>query len=607
MPSLRQLLRRHFGRSIEREFEKKAHPVLEIFDPAIRLPPRRGLIDRAGIDLYVDATTKNHPNFMQWVVQCKGFEEFGQALDASSLRQIQDSIDTFRESKYSCDKYTLLHGRIANDPKIRDRVDKLLLGLVADRKAKYAERWSIDDLAKAASAQVRSHLGTALSLQTRSFVASASDSPDDLTIELTGVECQRGELEIASNGIDKYIAWSSDVEQIDATTLLNEAENQMWVLLVGNFGMGKSTLAMRAALARDSNVLFVSMRSVLGADVGASSNGLLAQITANIEILPEMSRYAQSLWSQWIVPELSALVESQDRTLTVILDGIDESPRYRTRQGLGRLFHELESLRAPLILSTRDEHFAAFESDMNRQLGKMSGKRGNNRPGKLLRLRAWSHQQAIELLDQYESKSPELTEQENWLLFRKALREPESIDTVYFGSPLFLQLAVSLAAAGRWRFYDHPAQIIYEWTRFKIRRDLETGEREAVFVGGDTEQQIGRLIKLMGGVALKLISESDEGVYFDEYLSSDEVIVEAERHSAIAPKIEVITTTTLLMVETTGRRTQRCRFFHGAFRDFFAAFGNASLLADARVQLPSECDTYFDWCEDFIISGGSTG
>jgi len=109
-----------------REFERRALPLMRIFQSDIIQSPEMGPYDRAGIDLFAWDDRLRFP----WVVQCKGFKE-GE-LGSSQVRQILESIDAFLRSEYACDNYVLLHNRTGQN---RDAVMRIEEGLEAIRRS----------------------------------------------------------------------------------------------------------------------------------------------------------------------------------------------------------------------------------------------------------------------------------------------------------------------------------------------------------------------------------------------------------------------------------------------------------------------------------------
>jgi len=121
--------------SVERDFERKVLPVLRIIWPSLEQVPARGKWDSRGVDLIVWSDSGPFP----CIVQCKGFHE--QEMGSSQIRQVEESIESFRKSDIRCDTYLLIHNRDGRYREFNDRVVKQLEQLVSEGKARRAELW----------------------------------------------------------------------------------------------------------------------------------------------------------------------------------------------------------------------------------------------------------------------------------------------------------------------------------------------------------------------------------------------------------------------------------------------------------------------------------
>lgn len=122
------------------EFERAVLPLVRLLYPdTIQAAPTRGL-DRAGIDLF--AWGEDAPYSL--VTQCKGFKVTETELAGEQLAQCLASIDAFRRSGITAQRYLLVYNRDARNRDFREGLERVLAGLVASGQVEAAEHWPLD-------------------------------------------------------------------------------------------------------------------------------------------------------------------------------------------------------------------------------------------------------------------------------------------------------------------------------------------------------------------------------------------------------------------------------------------------------------------------------
>jgi hypothetical protein len=134
---------------------------------------------------------------------------------------------------------------------------------------------------------------------------------------------------------------------VDPVTVLENSTEPLRLLL-GEFGYGKTTAAARAA-EKSGNRMLLLPGARLPVDMVSSRQILAAALVHDLQVGPlDVS-----------TPELRPLFElgseqllgSPDAGVTLVVDGLDESPLAARRGGAGDFFNALQYVRVPVVIT----------------------------------------------------------------------------------------------------------------------------------------------------------------------------------------------------------------------------------------------------------------
>ena len=270
-----------------RDFERQALPLLRAFWPDLVHPLGLKSLDQAGIDLVVWSDSAEFPV----VVQCKGLSQ-EERLVSEQLPQIRRSIQNFRQSDFKCQTYLLLHNRTGEDRVAHDEIVGLLNELIENRKATVAEIWDRQIFLK----KVRFKLKEIIENR---IVARASNSIElhkrffrfgGIHVDRVPVTHQqwmfgeRGNIERAP----------AQPRKLDPSQALSARKRSKWTLLLGHFGLGKSTFALHAASTVSSKLIYVHSSEIPEDRGSVGTNHLMQKILGSLPIFNDFDDVSAS-------------------------------------------------------------------------------------------------------------------------------------------------------------------------------------------------------------------------------------------------------------------------------------------------------------------------
>lgn len=288
---------------------------------------------------------------------------------------------------------------------------------------------------------------------------------------------------------------------------------------------------------------------------------------------------------------LREILSNPEEAFALVIDGLDESTRYSSARGLIQLTNELEELRCPVVLVTRKEHFDATFGNFDAALSEMtldqlSVKGGTRRKAQICCLEEWTRTEVNGFLQQC-LQCAEESEKKHIQSLIDSFHDGILEET--FGNllrhPLFLHMIVGIASEGH-SVPEHPARLIEDWTRLKIRRDLRTG-RPVPWPIVDIGAFVEEVIEVMEDVASELVATVGEATELREDMSVEEVSqVLANRGYAAVDPTDLVNVSLLVPVGRRQGKELRLKFYHRVLHEYFLA--RRWRLESPQSQVPEE-------------------
>ena len=147
-------------------------------------------------------------------------------------------------------------------------------------------------------------------------------------------------------------------------------------MLIGSFGIGKTTVCLNAANDKDLGVVYARAQNIvrLGGTIG--ENYLLGKIGEDLDLFADLLEGTAAVLRRDLGPTLARILRNNEQEFLLVIDGLDEHPFYSTPLGLHTLTNELAALRCAIVLTTRREHFDLLANDFGRVLQGISSANG---------------------------------------------------------------------------------------------------------------------------------------------------------------------------------------------------------------------------------------
>jgi hypothetical protein len=534
--------------------------------------PRMQRLDCFGVDLCVpDVGTHFHV-----VVQTKGFKVDEQLLDSQVENLILPSIEKYRRSPLTCDDYVLLHNREGSDRKLAGIIQASLEQLVIEGKAKSAQLWDRDVFIKKIRNQIDTRIRDKLSARSRNLLHQYEKFFHFGSLFVSHVPLSQTTWK-PSLPIQQEFD-ESEFTNTNAAKLIASPRKVRYALLIGSFGIGKTTTALRAVDEKALSVVYVPAHTIRREHGSQGTNYLLRNINDELDLLDDLPADTSEVLRDVMGAALGRILRQANDQFVLVIDGLDEHSFYSSVDGLHWLTNELSELRCPIVLTTRKEHFLSLIGNYEIAAQTLSRKGGTERIVEVFELGAWTPVQAQELL----LRAISLVQREDQALsIRRLLNQLTSdISTLsarLLSHPLFLQMSLDLIMdGGEWLVEDED-KLIDIWVRKKIQRDLSV-PRLNMGIRIDAEYYIEGMIDSMTCVALEMRTGSGETLVLSESIDVERVLAIARETIAIPELDAAILFTTSLLIPAGRRhgRVLKAKFFHRALQEFFLRRGDKS-------------------------------
>jgi len=566
-------LRGEIGSATKDNFERLALTLLRLSWPDLFRPPERDELDRAGIDLAAGLAGRH----LACVIQCKGFYAAEQ-LTAANYRQIKKSIDKFIASPFTCDEYVLFHNRDSRNQSLGAKISQDLARIIDSGKCRKAKVWDRQTFVRDFSKLLRKHLAVRLAESSERTLARMSRMFDfgDLYVPTVPVSEKRLTL---VRGKPPTIAPVAAAELREPAKLVSSAAATRWTLLMGLFGTGKSTAALRAAHHTRRLVIYVRCADMSPREGGVGTNSIMETILRSLALFEDFDEEARNRLVRLSGTLLRAALVDEENAALLILDGLDENRQYATPRGVMTLSSALAELRCPVLFTTREEHFNATFANHDALLDDHSVKGGSRRDARVLLLEPWGDEQVREFLDAAAEQAPKGCPA---LVDLRARLDAGTIaprELQLLRHPLFLQMITALAGNGE-EAGTTTASVLSRWTYFKMRRDLEADRvlPAEVYDAADFVTKMGAALEAVAGSMI----EQKNGKFALSESTNEATAIEAVQAVFPGQAQNVLTVTSASLLVPTGPRVSgrvSLMFSHRVLQEYFLA---RHLLATGR-------------------------
>ncbi len=558
------------GNAYSDEFERLSLHYLRIFWPALTNAPRLLEIDRYGVD---HCLPDDHDSLhFKVAVQVKGFKK-SETLKMDQVDGlILPSIKKFSKSPITCDHYFLFHNRMGSNKEANDKIHKAMDSLIENGKAKTVKLWDLSAFIKDA----RNKLNKII----RKTLLSRADK----LLEQHQSFFYFGDLYIERVPL-RHSSWipgiplQNDLEQrqyedIKAAEFISTSHKVRYSLLVGAFGIGKTTTVMQATHKKGLNIVYVPAHTITSQNYGTQGTHLfLNGLYEELDLLEGFPDETAHVLSPLMGATLGRIFRQPEKLFLLVIDGIDEHPFYATTFGLQSLTNALAELEIPIVLTARKEHYYSLAGNYESAMENLCKKGGIDRRVELMELGPWEAYHAQQVLEKAKEKvcTIEHDKAEQIDLLMRLFDDPVSSQASnLLQHPLFLHMTLDLIMSGvDWRELEGK-QLIEIWCYKKIERDLRVPR-----LGYDAQFDISYyaegMMQGMEEIARAIKEKKNDLDPANEIIEAESALDIAKRHLNIAELniTNFLTTSFLIPAKKRRGKILQVKFFHHAMYEFF--------------------------------------
>lgn len=558
-------LRGEIGSATRLNFERLALSLLRLIWPELFRPPEGDQLDRAGVDL-ASGLEGTH---LACAVQCKGFHAAEQ-LTPDNYRQIRASVDTFLQSPFTCDEYVLFHNRDSRDQELSAAIEADLDRLVRAGKAARVKVWDRQTFIRDYSKEVRRHLTERLAQHSERTLERMSRIFDFGDIYVPEVPVSEQRLTLV-RGERPKIEVVAPAALREPAKLIGSPSRTRWTLLMGLFGTGKSSAALRAAQHTKRLLIYTRCADMRARDGGVGTNSLMESVIRSLALYEDFDEEARARLVRLSGTLLRAALVDDENSALLILDGLDENRDYATPRGVMTLSSALAELRCPILFTTREEHFHATFANYENLLEDHSTKGGARRDARLLRLEPWGDAQVGQFLDLAARRSPAENETLSRLKARLEAGDVQDRELELLRHPLFLQMIAALAANGE-QAGTTAADVLGKWTYLKMSRDLAS-DRVLPSDVYDARDYVAAMAGALERIAGAMVEHRTGSAVLTESVAEEVVIGAVADAFPGQPQNLLTATSASLLIPSGPRAGHRTQFMfsHRIFQEYYLA------------------------------------
>jgi hypothetical protein len=418
-------------------------------------------------------TAGKHSRFAFQAIVCLGFYE-GERERTNSVCQ---NLPSLILEHVPARPLLILHNQEERDPDFRTLIRKIPQLLQPAGQRVDIEVWNRKTLLD----QAFSAVGEYLEMSLMDLVEHPYDALDE---EPQASSIEHVPVEILTLDVDAYSL--RDEQRVDlghrnpAEELLKKRPSGYSILL-GEFGSGKTTTAVRALESQPGKIIFVPASS-LSNDI-VSTKDMLYHSVQGDKIVDGLPLEDKDILKSLVRSATEKILDAPGCSFTLLYDALDESPLLRRDSGLQQFFQMLSRVKSPVIMTARTEFWEQRRPDFQRHFGLMAqpGKNTHKRRHHhMVRLLPWDDHEIIALTEQFLVLS--ISERERGHLSELLLLLRSGDYTKIYGDiprrPLFLRCLIESVRREGVRA-KHPSELLDEWAWIKIRRDWENPRRLA--------------------------------------------------------------------------------------------------------------------------------
>jgi len=561
-----------------------------------------GSLDTSGIDIVVPADIDGQ---FALGVQCKGFAVADAEIGSSQIRQCLKSIRKFAGSSFPMEEYWLVHNRTAAGKAFYDAVHDELKKLVQDGRVATTCLLDRDEfltrvfdgvfrrfrqfVGKKAS-QFRHEYGGRLGL---------SDSP------IEQVPYQVQEVRVSQYGFHDSAATQSRLGDPAGEFVGRKGTPRSRLgLLLGEFGMGKTTLALRLANQPECVLLYVPAATFPPSVSGTKE--LLKHLFDMDDFLVGFRETDHPLIERMVRLMSEKLLSENSNKIMLVIDGLDECPLLTHGVGFTTLFDALSNIRASAVLTMRTEFWRArVEAFLAGYEGRAAPQKRSDRNRRLMliELAPWTNEQISRLIDEALETDDGCTH----LQLLKQLVEEDSYGSLYGDiprKPLFLRILIEFVV-GHGVSKTSLAQLFCQWIKYKIRRDtvnprIVGGSGRRGIVDEKEPLDVTQLISLQAMKAAAVLMTSNDGARIDLLPDCDfqKLTNQVPSLNCRLDMAGLVGNSLLIPVHKNGTFTS-VRFTHRAFQEYFLA---TAIVQDGLFSGFTLPDSVRDWIQRLVTS-----
>ncbi len=544
----------------DRQFEEICFKILSSFLVNLESVKAKGLVDRAGIDIFTWEQTET----IKDAFQCKGFEigEFGE----SQCQQCEKSILSFKKNLYKVENYYFIINRHIKDRNLKIRLQEKLDELVRMGKVKNVYllelqkfiEYVIDNL----KIQIEKDINSKSELLYRNFIDSMEQKfyYENVPFDDSSEKTRYNPLE----SILKKIYQHRTIKNASKAPI----SEQKYFFVISEFGFGKTSLMFQLFIKlREKKLIPVYVPFSAFNSEGFSNTGSLCENILSI-IDPNFNEGFSLI--KKIKRRLLQHLFAKDSKFVLLLDGMDEHFFLKDFTGMIHFFQSLIDVTTMPIISMRKEFWDGKQGNLQRALHK---KREQNK----LILIEWGQEEISTFLNDTKANNKFSTIEKSRIVELENLIV-QSNYTKYYGDipkrPLFLEMIIQDVLKNGIK-QRNLVELYDEVLIKKLERDL-LGSHISIIIdrGMKSNEDIFELNMIMENVLIEISGLTMK--IQDNYVTLENLIPEKKaviifRNNNFKENLNIYLHSVLIPSSERTPQDVTLKFAHFSFLEFFFA------------------------------------
>lgn len=562
-----------------RDFERLVLPYLQFVFPDLGQPTPLAIWDRKGVDLMT--TPEEDP--IGICVQCKSTTKT--RFDLTEINEFKNDLQKFAASGTRCKRYIVALNRNDFDGEVYNAISGFVPTLALSGTV---EVWELGRIVREAENAIKELI--------RRRIAAFNE---EWRKQLIGRFAPSGAWvrHVPAFVYRMMIAWDSEPEirgtkrskDVEIGPFLLRESGPHMALLIGDDGSGKTSAALIASQDRNRTVIYVPASS-LNIPPSHGTSELARTIGKAIDVRPEHGEETDLF--RFLVGRGLAQILREDESVTLVIDGLDESRIFRGFGGLRYIRSQLKGMRCKIILSTRTKHFDLRAGDFSQAL-QHKGKVANRKKGiEVIELRPWTRGTIVRHVNDV---ARALSKHASGFLDQliAAINDGDG-DLLYgslLGHPIYLDLIIDDVINDRLQKSTR-SSLVRSWIIRKIRRDQNKYDADPI--RGDVTQEMRLIFLALEDIALEM-SEAGARIPI-ERISHTNVRNVLRKYGLTEDEIfELLLKSVLVAVgQTTAARDATIMFSHRVFHEYMVASAMLRTNEQPSEGTPREIVAFFN-------------